>query len=58
MVYRLESDLVTRFSDIEMLRSTNLTFEVLATREYYTSKHNLETFERSINEELPGRSLL
>ena len=43
---------MTRFSDNEMLRSTNLTFEVLAPCEYYTSKHNLETFERSINEEL------
>jgi len=52
MLYRLEPELMTRFSDNEMLRSTNLTFEVLAPHEYYTSKHNLETFERSINEEL------
>lgn len=52
MLYRLEPELMTRFSTNEMLRSTNLTFEVLAPCEYHISKHNLETFERSINEEL------
>jgi hypothetical protein len=37
MLYRLEPELMTRLSDNEMLRSTNLTFEVLAPHKYYTS---------------------
>jgi hypothetical protein len=52
MLYRLEPELIMWFSASEMLRSTNLTFEVLAPCEYYISKRNLEAFERSINEEL------